>query len=524
MKRLVIVISVLLGLFFLFTFFNFRKVAFAFVFLLIFIGIGVYDFFQRKHTILRNFPVIGHFRYLLEFIRPEIQQYFIATDQSDRPFNRATRSLIYRRAKGIRDTVPFGTQLDIANPGFVSVRHSLRPTVIPEQESRLWVGGDQCQQPYLASRLNISAMSFGAISKNAVLALNRGAKLGNFAHNTGEGGLSPYHLEGGGDIVWQLGTAYFGARLRNGRFDAEQFKEKAAHPQVKMIEIKLSQGAKPSHGGILPAAKISQEIADIRGVPRGEDCVSPPTHPEFSTPIGLLEFVAKVRELSGGKPVGFKLAIGRHYEFLSICKAMLKTNLMPDFITIDGAEGGTGAAPIEFVDYIADPINDAIMFVHNALVGINLRHKTHLIASGKVTNGFDIVSKLALGADMCNSARGMMFALGCIQSLQCNANTCPTGVTTQNPLLVRGLVVEEKYQRVANFHKATVHSFLELAGAMGVNHLSELNPMLLFCRINYAEVKSYAQIYPQLRPGDLLQERVPPDYARWWQWASSERF
>jgi glutamate synthase domain-containing protein 2 len=485
--------------------------------------IGAYDLLQTKHAILRNFPILGHLRFILETIRPEIQQYFIATNQSERPFSRATRALVYQRAKNERDTEPFGTQNDVRTPGYFSIRHSLSPTHLSHDESYIMVGGPQCSQPYYASRLNVSALSFGALSPNAIMALNKGAKLGSFAHNTGEGGLSSYHLQGG-DIIFQLGTGLFGARTHDGSFSPEEFIKKAHLDVVKMIEIKLSQGAKPSHGGILPAAKVSQEISTIRGVPMGKDCISPPTNPEFSTPEGLLQFVARLRELSGGKPVGFKLCIGVRSEFLSICKAMLKTGILPDFITVDGSEGGTGAAPVEFADHLGEPLFPALRFVRNALVGTNLRDKIRIICAGKVATGFDMIDKFCLGADMCNSARAMMFALGCLQSLQCNANTCPVGVTTQNPRLVKGLVVSDKAVRVKNYHAATIASLLELAGAMGVKSLADLTPKHLFRQTSNFTSKTYAELYEFLEPGVLLGNDIPESFAADWMNASAERF
>lgn len=477
---------------------------FIFFALLFVLCVGIYDVLQKKHAILRNFPILGHCRYILELIRPEIQQYFIAGEEEERPFTREERTIVYTRAKKVLDTIPFGTKFDLDTVGYESAKHSLKPTAIEEKESRHRVGGHDCQQPYFASRLNISAMSFGALSKNAVLALNTGAKLGDFAHNTGEGGLSPYHLAPGGDIIWQLGTANFGARTESGHLDEAVFKEKSNFTQVKMIEIKLSQGAKPSHGGILPAAKITSEIASIRGVALGKDCISPPTNPEFNTPEALLFFVQKLRTLSNGKPIGFKLAIGLRHQFFAICKAMLNTEIYPDFITVDGAEGGTGAAPLEFTNRLGEPIEDALHFVHNALRGVGLRDKVTLIASGKIITGFDILVKLALGADMVNSARGMMFALGCIQSLQCNRNTCPTGVTTQNPYLVRGLDVNSKAVRVAQFHQATVESFLELCGAMGIPHVKAITAAHVYRRNADNRSVSLAALYPEIPEGALL--------------------
>lgn len=486
--------------------------------------IALYDVLQKKHTILRNFPVLGHIRFVLEFFRPEIQQYFIADDKSERPFDRETRSIVYQRAKNIRDTIPFGTERDINAPGYEWALHSLAPKHVSEVEPRITVGGPQCRKPYLASRLNISAMSHGALSPNAIIALNKGAFLGGFAHNTGEGGLSEYHLAGGGDIVWQIGTGYFGCRNDDGSFSETEFVKEANRDVVKMIEIKLSQGAKPSHGGILPAAKLTPEIARIRKVPMGQDVLSPPAHTTFSTPEGLLQFVARLRELTEGKPVGFKLCIGQRSEFLGICKAMVKTGILPDFITVDGAEGGTGAAPMEFVNHMGTPLDEGLVFVHNSLLGIGVRDKIRIIASGKVATGFDMVNKLALGADMCNAARAMMMALGCIQSMQCNANTCPTGVATQNPRLMRGLVIEEKQHRVRNFHEVTVHSFLELVGAMGLTNPDDIKPSMLRRRVDQETVKAFDQVYEFLKPGALLSSTVPESFAADWALASAERF
>lgn len=493
------------------------------VFITPLIALWIYDITQKKHTILRNFPVLGHSRFLLEFIRPEIQQYFIADNESERPYNRETRSMIYERAKNVRDTIPFGTELDIEKVGYTWVLHSLMPKHLAEVEPRIMVGGPDCKKPYSASRLNISAMSYGSLSPNALMALNQGAKLGNFAHNTGEGGLSPYHLQGG-DIIFQIGTAYFGCRDDSGNFDESEFALEANRPEVKMVEIKLSQGAKPSHGGILPAAKLTEEIARVRKVKLGQDVLSPPAHSTFDSPKGLLLFVKKLRDLTGGKPVGFKLCLGRKEEFLSICKAMLACNILPDFITVDGSEGGTGAAPLEYTNHVGEPLEAALVFVHNALVGVNLRDKIRIICSGKVSSGYDMVARIAMGADMCNAARAMMLAVGCIQSKQCNANTCPTGVATQNPRLQRGLVVEVKKDRVANFHRNTVKSFLEMVGAMGLANPSDLKPNFLMRRVSEESVKPFDEIYEYLTPGQLLSDDIPESYRRYWQLANAERF
>ncbi len=485
---------------------------------------GVADMVQTKQAIRRNFPVVGHMRYLLELIRPEINQYFIESNSDGKPFSRNDRSVIYQRAKGEVDTLPFGTQRDVYATGYEWINHSLAPTHINPEEARIIVGGPHCTQPYSASILNVSAMSYGSLSKNAVLALNGGAKLGGFAHNTGEGGLSPYHLSPGGDIVWQIGTGYFSARDRRGNFSIDEFTKRAILPNVKMIEIKLSQGAKPGHGGILPAQKLTPEIVEIRGVEPGKDVISPPAHSAFSTPLGLLQFVQQLRNASGGKPVGFKLCIGKRHEFLGIVKAMLLSGITPDFITVDGGEGGTGAAPLEFSDSVGTPLNEGLSFVHTALVGANLRDRVRVIASGKVNTGFQIATKVALGADMCNAARAMMFALGCIQALRCNTNQCPTGVATQDPELVNGLHVGDKATRVARYHKETVKSFFEVMGAAGLHHARDLKPWFILKRVSAMETKSYADIYPQLEPGSLLAESVSGPMARAWQGADPHRF
>ncbi len=457
-------------------YYEFRAFKFGNLFLLI-LGIltvlGIYDSVQTKHAILRNFPVVGHFRYLLESISPEIQQYFIESNTDGRPFSRNLRSLVYRRAKGLNDTHPFGTQKDINDEHYIALRHSIYAKGPVSDDIRVTIGGPSCMQPYSASIFNISAMSFGSLSSSAISALNQGAKKGNFYHNTGEGGISSYHLEGG-DLCWQIGTGYFGCRDDNGGFDSEKFKEKAAFQAVKLIEIKLSQGAKPGHGGVLPGIKNTPEIAKIRGLMPGTTVLSPPAHKEFSNPEQMINFVGRLQNLSGGKPVGLKLCIGRTEEFTEMCKAMVSQNIYPDFITVDGAEGGTGAAPLEFSDSVGLPLEPALIFVRVTLDRFKLRDKIKIIASGKALSAFSIVKFIALGADICNSARGFMFSLGCIQALRCNTNQCPTGVATQNPALVRGLVVTEKSERVNNFHKHTVHAVKELVGASGHAHTSEL--------------------------------------------------
>ncbi len=484
--------------------------------------LGYRDMAQKQHTILRNFPVLGHFRFLLEEIRPEIHQYFVESDTDGAPFNRQQRSVVYARAKNARDTIPFGTMRDVYEVGYEWVNHSLMAKHIDLKDMRIDIGGPDCKQPYSASILNVSAMSFGALSSNAVRALNLGAKMGKFAHNTGEGGISPYHLQGG-DLIWQIGTGYFGCRTHEGEFNPETFQMRATHENVKMIEIKLSQGAKPGHGGILPAAKLTKEISEIRDVPMGHDVNSPPGHRAFSNPLEMVEFIAQLRELSGGKPVGFKLCVGKRREFLAICKAMLQTGITPDFITVDGGEGGTGAAPTEFTDSIGTPLVEGLIFVHSALLGCGLRDRIKIISSGKVTSGFGVIKRLALGADACNTARGMMMALGCIQAQKCNTNACPVGVATQDPRYAEGLVVEDKAQRVYNFHRNTEVSVSEMLGAMGLAGTDEVRPWHLMRRTGPTEIRNYSEIYDFLEPGVLLND-PPPSFARAWHAASAERF
>ena len=487
------------------------------------IALGLQDMSQRTHAIRRNFPVVGRLRYLFEAVRPEMHQYFIETDQNGRPFSREQRSLVYQRAKGELDTVPFGTRQEVYASGYMWIDHSLAPRHL-EHEPRVTIGGPACTRPYSASLLNISAMSFGSLSPAAIRALNGGARDGGFYHNTGEGGVSPYHLEPGGDLVWQIGTGYFGCRDAAGRFDPESFAALATRDAIKMIEVKLSQGAKPGHGGILPARKLTPEIAAIRRVPFGQDVLSPPAHTAFSTPLELLRFVQRLRELSGGKPVGFKLCLGRPEHFLAICKAMRETGVTPDFITVDGGEGGTGAAPLEFSNAVGWPLFDALAYVHGALVGVGLRDRITVIASGRVIDGFDLAVRIALGADLCNSARGMMFALGCIQALRCNNNTCPAGVATQDPRLYGGLVVADKRQRVANFQRATVRAFLDLLGAAGLAAPHELQPSMIRRRVDGTATRTLAELHGSVLPGALLGDRIPERYADAWARARTDAF
>ncbi len=492
--------------------------------LLTLIGIG--DLLQTRQAVRRNYPILGNIRYLVEGLRPEIRQYLLEGDGDKLPFSRAQRSLVYARAKNQGADKPFGTLLDVYRDGYEFIGHSLCPAPLADPASfRVSIGGPQCRQPYSASLLNISAMSFGSLSANAIRALNQGAKLGDFAHDTGEGGISPYHREHGGDLIWEIGSGYFGCRDDQGRFDPARFAEQAACPQVRMIELKLSQGAKPGHGGILPKHKVSAEIAATRGVPMGQDCISPARHSSFSTPIELLQFIAQLRQLAEGKPVGFKLCLGHPWEFMGIAKAMLETGILPDFIVVDGKEGGTGAAPLEFTDHIGVPLREGLLLVHNTLVGVNLRDKIKLGASGKIVSAFDIACVLAIGADWANSARGFMFALGCIQSQSCHTNKCPTGVATQDPLRQRALVVEDKGQRVYNFQRNTLKALAEMLAAAGLTHPAQLEPKHLVRRMSASEVKLLAQQHVFLKPGELLGGPIEGEfYARMWQMARADSF
>lgn len=468
------------------------------------LAIGIYDYFQIKHTVRRNFPLFGHFRYIFESIRPEINQYFVESNTDGMPFSRELRSVVYQRAKGEVDTLPFGTQKDVYQDGYEWVNHSLHPISVSSSTLRVTIGGPDCLQPYSASLFNISAMSFGALSQNAILALSSGAKQGNFYHNTGEGSVSPHHLEGGGDLVYQIGTGYFGCRTAEGDFSPEKFKKVAANNQIKMIEIKLSQGAKPGHGGILPAKKLSPEIAAIRDVPMGKDVLSPPAHSAFKTAQELCYFIQELRVLSKGKPIGFKLCVGVQSEFIEICKAMIDTQITPDFITVDGAEGGTGAAPPEFSNSVGTPLRDGLIFVRNSLVGFGLKERIKIIASGKVITAFDVIRNLALGADLCNSARGMMLALGCIQALRCNTNKCPVGIATQDPELMHGLNVPDKAKRVAHFHHETLQAVAEMMGAMGIDSTMKIKPQLIQKRTANG-IQQYSDIYQFAAKNEYLE-------------------
>lgn len=487
--------------------------------------LGLRDAFQTRHTVLRNFPIVGHGRFLVESIRPEIQQYLIESNLDAYPVEREFRALVYKRAKGVLETQPFGTQRDVYRPGYEWAAHATVPAPKPETPPRITIGGPDCSRPYSSSMLNISAMSFGSISKNAVLALNTGAREGGFAHNTGEGGVSKYHLEPGGDLIWQIGSGYFGCRNDNGSFDSDQFAETAGEEAVRMIELKLSQGAKPGTGGILPGPKVTPEIARARGLKPGEPSISPPAHSAFSTPVELMEFIAKLRELADGKPVGMKFCLGRPGDFMAICKAMRETGISPDFVTVDGGEGGTGASPLESSNSLGMPKRDAVVIVHDILTGASLRDQVRVIASGKILTAFHMVRIMALGADGCNSARAMMFALGCIQSLRCNRNNCPTGITTQNPALVRGLVVQDKAPRVESFHSRTISGFVNLLSSMGLSDPADLRPEHVFRRSGDLKAANFSDLYEFLEPGQLLDDgNGDNSFVHAWRQARADRW
>ena len=486
--------------------------------------LGFWDIAQTRHSLLRNYPVISHMRWMFEGIRPEIRQYFGESDTGGTPFDRETRTLVYERAKDSHGEMPFGTELNVYEPGHEWFLHSIAPKPAADHEFRVRIGGSECKRPYDISRFNVSAMSFGALSSNAIRALNKGAALGGFAHDTGEGGLTKYHLENGGDLIWEIGSGYFGCRTPDGKFDPEQFKDKVNVDSVKAVHVKVSQGAKPGLGGVMPGAKVTQEIADIRGVPVGVKCVSPPYHTAFSTPRGLIEFVAQLRGLADGRPSGFKLCIGQEREFLAVCKAMIEMDVYPDFITVDGAEGGTGAAPLEFEDHVGTPLTHGLMFVQNALVGTGLRNRIKVGCSGKVTSGFEMARRITQGADYCNAARGMMFAIGCIQAQRCQTNRCPVGVATQDPRRSRGLVVSDKAERVHQFHDNTIASFHQIVAAIGLDSPDELEPSLLMRRIDRANARSYAEIYEWLEPGELVAGSDRPHWKALWDAATPDSF
>jgi glutamate synthase domain-containing protein 2 len=496
------------------------------------LGLGLHDLRQTRHAVLRNYPVIGHLRFLLEWVRPEIRQYFIESDREAVPFSRQQRSLVYQRAKGDPDKRPFGTQLDVQAAGFQWINHSLQPSVIGSHDFRVTIGngGTGCTQPYSASVFNISAMSFGALSANAILALNAGARKGGFAHDTGEGSISAHHRVHGGDLIWEIGSGYFGCRHDDGSFSAEGFQANALDPQVKMIELKLSQGAKPGHGGVLPGPKVTPEIAAARGVPVGVDCVSPATHSAFGSPVEMMRFIERLRQLSGGKPTGFKLCIGHPWEWFGLVKAMLQTGILPDFIVVDGAEGGTGAAPLEFTDHVGAPLQEGLLLVHNTLTGFNLRDRIKIGCAGKVVSAFDIARMMAIGADWCNSARGFMFALGCIQAQSCHTGHCPTGVTTQDPWRQRALVVPDKAERVYRFHHHTLAALKELVQAAGLPHPGAITASHIVHRTSHHDVRLLANLLPLVRPGELVaaasgQADWPHNVFRlYWDRASADSF
>ena len=491
------------------------------------VALGVQDLRQTQRSILRSYPIIGHLRFALEFIRPEIRQYFIESDNEAAPFSRSQRSLVYQRAKGESDKRPFGTQLDVQAAGYEWINHSVAPSQVATHDFRLTIGPDTAQ-PYSASVFNISAMSFGALSANAILALNAGAKRGGFAHDTGEGSISAHHRVNDGDLIWEIGSGYFGCRNPDGSFNPDKFAENARSPQVKLIEVKLSQGAKPGHGGVLPGPKVTAEIAEARGVPVGVDCVSPAAHSAFATPLEMMQFIAQLRELSGGKPTGIKLCIGHPWEWFAMVKAMLASGITPDFIVVDGAEGGTGAAPVEFTDHVGSPLQEGLLLVHNTLRGVGLRQRIRIGAAGKVVSAFDIARLMALGADWCNSARGFMFALGCIQAQHCHTGQCPTGVTTQDPLRQQSLVVPDKADRVYHFHQQTLHALQELVQAAGLQHPHDITAHHIVRRSSDHKVSSLAQLIQiQLPEGALLKpdlSSLPMIYSQHWPVAGAGSF
>lgn len=495
--------------------------------------VGIYDLLQNRHSVLRNYPVIGHLRYLFEFVRPELRQYFFESDSDSIPFSRHQRAIVYSRAKQQLDKRPFGTHFDVYGTAYEWLNHSMAPAATPPHDFRVLIGAHpqqregahNCTQPYDASIFNISAMSFGSLSANAIEAMNLGAARGRFAHDTGEGSISRYHRRHGGDLIWEIGSGYFGCRKPDGTFDEERFVRNATEPQVKMIEIKLSQGAKPGHGGMLPGPKVTPEIAEARGVPPWQDVVSPASHSAFRTPIELLEWIDRLRGLSGGKPVGFKFALGHPWEWFAICKAMLVTGLTPDFIVVDGKEGGTGAAPVEFLDRIGTPMRDALVLVHNTLVGVNLRHRVRIGVAGKIVSGFDIARVMALGADWCNSGRAFMFAVGCIQAQTCHTGKCPTGVATQDPSRQKALVVPDKAERVLHYHENTLKALAELVAAAGCTHPDQLEPHHIVSRVSQNRVQTLATMYPRLEPGSLIGDNAePPVFERFWSMASAHTF
>lgn len=534
-------------------------------------SMAVYDgFIQKKHTLRRNFPIFARFRYILEKFRPEIQQYFILKDLDALPFTHEQRVKITQMSKQDAYKQGFGSIHDMSKQGHIIMPHSMYPLNGEKlEEPRINLGNSQCKQPYNMSVFNISAMSYGSLSAEAVSAMNRGARLGNFAQNTGEGGISEFHLKPigiendyvneqlgfvkklwhkatkhnpnekvefpnaqiGGDLIWQVGTGYFGARTEDGLLDFDKFEAESKRPNVKAIELKLSQGAKPGLGGILPASKNTELIAKARGIEPGTEVHSPESHGMFDTPKGLLTLLKEMKARSGGKPVGFKLCVGQRHEFIALCKAMVEIAdpiYWPDFITVDGGEGGTGAAPIEFSNNVGLPLRDGLLFVNNTLRGFNLKDEIKVIASGKIADGFDIYEKLALGADAVNSARAMMIATGCIMARECHNNTCPTGVATQDPKLRAGLDVDDKAQRVYNYHKTVTHTLKDLLAASGLENTEQITPDM----VEY-QVVSENNLIGQSTPLDeavefipvgslLKEETVPESFKKAWVKADPE--
>ena len=488
------------------------------------LGIAILDFFQDTHSLRRNYPLVSRIRWLFEDLRPFSHSYIVENDLEGRPFNRDERSLVYARAKGELDSHPMGTELDVYSDEYQWFGHSIVPNTKAPESWRLAIGGPDCKQPYSSALLNVSAMSFGALSANAIEALNKGAALGGFAHDTGEGGISRYHRAHGGDLIWEIGSGYFGCQDRNGHFDPARFADQAKNDQVKMVEVKLSQGAKPGHGGMLPGAKVTTEIAEARHVPIGQDCISPAAHATFSTPVGLLEWLAQLRELSGGKPVGFKLCVGQPHQVMAIGKAMLRTGIVPDFIVVDGAEGGTGAAPVELSDSVGMPLREGLLLMRNMLVGVGLKDRVKLGASGKIYSGAGMANAFAIGTDWCNAARAFMFSLGCIQAKRCHVGDCPTGIATQSAWRQKGLVVADKAERVARFQHETVKALHEIVVAMGKPDPWSIRPSELFQRPSTTEARPLDEISRFLAPGELVADPAGTPYARFWHQAQAESF
>lgn len=486
--------------------------------------IAWWDFFQSSHTLRRNYPLIARVRWIMEDLRPFAQAYVVESDLEGRPFSHQARALVYARAKGDLDSHPMGTELDVYSDEYEWLGHSIAPDEKAPDEWRVDIGEEGSRRRYSSSLLNISAMSFGSLSARAIEALNYGASMGGFAHNTGEGGISRYHLAHDGDLIWEIGSGYFGCRAKDGSFDPGLFAETVDDERVKMVEVKLSQGAKPGHGGVLPAAKVTEEIAEARKIEVGEACLSPAAHSAFSTPIGMLEWIAKLRDLADGRPVGIKLCVGQPHEIFAIAKAVLESGIAPDFITVDGAEGGTGAAPLELSNSVGMPLREGQIFVRNALVGTGLKGRIKIGASGKLHSGAQLAKAFALGADWCNAARPFMFSLGCVQSMQCHTGHCPTGVATQKAWRQRGLVVEDKGPRVARFHKQTLHSLREIVVAMGLETPWQISPHDMRERLNGARSDAIDRIYSFVEPHQLIDDPAGTKLFHHWQAASADSF